>query len=47
MTQYSILIYLTSNFPPNETKPEKYFPYVDENSIVVLSVVKEYNPSSK
>lgn len=47
MTQYSILIYLTSNFTPDETKPEKYFPDVDKNSIVVLSIVKEYNPSSK
>lgn len=31
MTLYSILIYLTSDFTPNETKPETSFPNLNKN----------------
>lgn len=46
MPLYSILIYLTSNFTPNKTKPESSFPNLYKNSTVIPSVVKEYNPMS-
>lgn len=45
MTLYSILIYLTSNFTPNETKPKNPFPNLEKIQLW-LSVVKKYTPVS-